>query len=101
MTDAQAIGYAVTAIGSLAAVVSTLYWALNKANEGRLADKDKACASEVAGKEKEIEWLRSLLAELRLDAKESTARDDKLAETMRELTQAVNNAQARTRGAGR
>lgn len=94
MTDTQAIGYAITVVGVMAGVVTTLYWALSKANEGRLADKDRLHERAIADKDKEISWLRGLLAELRQEAKESTARDDKLAETMRELREAVL-AQAR------
>jgi ascorbate-specific PTS system EIIC-type component UlaA len=94
MTDAQAVGYAVAAIGALAGVVTTLYWALSKTNEARVKDLADANARAVADKDKEIQWLRGLLAELRQDAKESTVRDDKLAETMRELREAVL-AQAR------
>lgn len=105
MTDSQAILYALAAIGTLGSVVSALYWALNKANEGRLADRDtlhaarikessEAHAAAQAAKDRELERAWQLVKELRDENKASMARDDALATTMRELREAVL-AQAR------
>lgn len=91
MSVEQLVALGGAIIATLVGTITTLFWALNRANESRIADKDKSNTQALADKDKEIEWVRGLVTELRRDGALDKGTIEKLTEMVRELRETVLN----------
>ncbi len=85
MTGAEILVYAGTIVAGLCGAIGIVW----KQGNDREATLNRLWAERLADKDKENAWLKTLLEQQRVEMAGSTARDDKLAATMKELNDTV------------